>query len=117
MPGVRILALVGDAFGGHGGMAKFNRDFLTDLTTHPSVTQVVALPRVISQAVPTLPAKLEYRTAAANNKLNYMRELLAAAFHRPPRGTCQLVICGHTHLLPLAFLLRLLTGSPVVLVI
>ena len=29
--GLRVLALVTDAFGGHGGIAQYNRDFLSAL--------------------------------------------------------------------------------------
>jgi len=32
---MRVLALVHDAFGGHGGIAKFNRDLLSALCTYP----------------------------------------------------------------------------------
>ena len=43
------LVLVTDAFGGRGGIAKFNRDLLNALCLHPDVTLVTALPRVINE--------------------------------------------------------------------
>src|SRR5262245_45220130 len=47
---MRILVLVTDAFGGHGGIAKFNRDLLQALCSHPGVAEVVAIPRLQSEA-------------------------------------------------------------------
>lgn len=40
--GIRVLALVTEAFGGHGGIALYNRDMLTALSEHPDVDEVVA---------------------------------------------------------------------------
>ena len=44
---MRVLALVHDAFGGQGGIAKFNRDLLSALASAPDLDEVVALPRYI----------------------------------------------------------------------
>ena len=43
--GFRILALATDAFGGHGGIAQYNRDFLSALSRCEGVEQVFVLPR------------------------------------------------------------------------
>jgi phosphatidylinositol alpha-1,6-mannosyltransferase len=114
---MRVIALVGDAFGGQGGIAKFNRELLTDLTTHPAVDKVVAIPRIISDKIGELPPNLDYRASAANNKGKYLSELLRIGFSKSNKGSKTLVICGHIHLLPLAFLLRWLTRGQLVLVI
>ena len=45
---MRILVLVTDAYGSHGGIAKFNRDLLGALCSHASAPSVLALPRVVS---------------------------------------------------------------------
>ena len=42
---MRILFLAADAFGGVGGIAKYNRDFLRALCAAPEVSEVVAVPR------------------------------------------------------------------------
>lgn len=88
---MRILVLVTDAFGGHGGIAKFNRDLLTALCSFPEVTEVVCFPRLVEGLVkaprqelrPTqgfeligLPRKLTFRTDAAGSKFRYIRVLL-----------------------------------------
>ena len=42
---MRILALVTDAFGGHGGIAQYNRDLTTALGTLGNIQSVHILPR------------------------------------------------------------------------
>ncbi len=62
---MRILALVSDAFGGHGGIAKFNRDLLQALCAYPGVTEVVALTRRQPLPLEPLPPNLTYITTAS----------------------------------------------------
>ena len=100
---MRILALLHDAFGGRGGIAKFNRDLLTALASHPQVTDVVALPRVIVEAIGPLPQKLDYRAFAAGGKAAFLAAELATL--ATPRWF-DLVVCGHLRLLPLMPLLE-----------
>ncbi len=95
---MRILVLLHDAFGGRGGIAKFNRDLLTALASHPRVSDVVALPRVIVEAVGPLPDKLDYRAYAAGGKAAFLAAELATL--ATPRWF-DLVICGHLRLLRL----------------
>ena len=42
---LRVLALVTDAFGGHGGIAQYNRDFLSSLAACDRIGDVIVLPR------------------------------------------------------------------------
>jgi glycosyltransferase involved in cell wall biosynthesis len=102
---MRILALISDAFGGHGGIAKFNRDLLTALCADACVQDVNALPRHVPEPPGVLPNKLNYIVKAARGKLRYTVAALISTF-RVPRST--LILCGHIHLLPIAFLVRLL---------
>jgi phosphatidylinositol alpha-1,6-mannosyltransferase len=111
---MRILVLLHDAFGGRGGIAKFNRDLLTALAGHPRVTEVVALPRVIVEAIGPLPDKLDYRAYAAGGKAAFLAAELAALV--TPRWF-DLVICGHLRLLPLVQLLELRGRAPLGLVL
>ena len=57
-PSLRVLALVTDAFGGHGGIAQYNRDFLTSLAGCDSVAEVIVLPRAAAESAAELPANL-----------------------------------------------------------
>jgi len=111
---MRVLVLATDAFGGHGGIAKFNRDLLRALCAYPACSEVVAVPRHMPYLMEPLPAKLTYVTSGLGGKLHYTAAVLKVAL-RDPRF--DLVVCGHIHLLPGAFLLSLWVRAPTVLVI
>lgn len=112
---MRLLALVTDAFGGRGGIAKFNRDLLTALCTHPATEEVVALPRVMEEPVTRLvPAKLAYLREAAGGKAGYAR---AVAQTLLTGGAFEGVVCGHLNLLPLAALAARWKRAPLLLII
>jgi glycosyltransferase involved in cell wall biosynthesis len=111
---MRILVLVTDAFGGHGGIAKFNRDLLQALCSHPGITEVVAIPRLQSEATGNLPAKLKYVTGGLNSKIRFALTTLQTVLRD---SAFNLVLCGHINLLPIAFLARLRTRAPIALVI
>lgn len=100
---LHVLALVTDAYGGHGGIAKFNRDLLGSLCSLASVAKVVALPRIIPEPIGSLPQKLIYVTDAAKNKFSYGWTLLKQLRRAT---TPNLIVCGHINLLPLAFFAR-----------
>jgi phosphatidylinositol alpha-1,6-mannosyltransferase len=101
---MRILVLVSEAFGGHGGIAKFNRDLLAALCAYPGIEEVVGVPRLVPESPGVLPAKLNYVTSAVGGKLHYVKTLLTTVLRLL---TSDVLICGHINLLPLAFLARL----------
>lgn len=107
--------LLGDGFGGFGGIAKFNRDFLRALSDVSFVTSLRALPRTISESLePDMPAQLIYETQAARGKIAFAWRVLACLL----RGDrIDVVVCGHIHLLPAAWLLARLRRARLVLVI
>ena len=108
-----VLALVTDAFGGRGGIAQHNRHLLSALASAPGVDRVVALPRVLTDAVGPLPDGLDYRTEAAGSKGRYVRAVLGA-LAGPRAGV---VVCGHLHLLPLAWAAAVRWRARLVLVV
>ena len=110
----RALVLVTDAYGGLGGIAKFNRDLLTSCAAHDQY-EIIALPRLIGDmASEHLPRKLEYFSAAANGKLKYACALLSILL---TRRRFEVVICGHINLLPLAWSASRIYSAPLVLII
>jgi phosphatidyl-myo-inositol dimannoside synthase len=113
---MRVLALVPDAFGGRGGIAKFNRDLLRALCSHPTCSEVVAIPRLMPapDEAGLLPARLTYVTSGLGSKLHY---LVAALKAMHSNSRFDFVFCGHINLLPVAFLLRFWARAPLVLVI
>jgi glycosyltransferase involved in cell wall biosynthesis len=112
---MRLLTLVTDAFGGRGGIAKFNRDLLASLCSHPATTEVVALPRVMTEPVSRpMPERLTYHPEAAGGKGGYIRSVIQTL---RSGGDFDGVVCGHVYLLPLAVLAAKWKRAPLLLVI
>src|SRR5690625_5748678 len=105
---MRVLALVTDAWGGRGGIAKFNRDMLTSVGTHPNVTEVVALPRVVSESVTNIPAGIRFDTGSAGSLVSFGRAVFSAAI----RGAYDVVFFAHINLLPFGYLAARRPGDP-----
>jgi phosphatidyl-myo-inositol dimannoside synthase len=104
---LRFLALVTDAFGGGGGIARYNKDFLSALAAINDVEEIVVLPRLAPDHPGQLPAKLRQ---------------LPPIFRRTPysiNALCQSqslagydgIFCGHLMMAPLAALLSRLTKA------
>jgi len=110
---MRFLALVTDAFGGRGGIAQFNRHFLTAIASHPASAGLLVLPRVIDEAVPAIPQGLTYDVAAAGSRVRYLGRLFSAMIS----NQYDAVVCAHIHLLPLAAMAARLRAVPLILVI
>lgn len=112
---MRLLTLVTDAFGGRGGIAKFNRDLLASLCSHPATTEVVALPRVMTEPVTRpMPDRLSYHPESAGGKADYARAVVQKL---RTGGDFDGVVCGHLNLLPLAALAAAWKRAPLLLVI
>lgn len=109
---MRILLLTSDAFGGHGGIAQYNRDLLTALSAMADVEEIVAIPRLAPLPVGDLPPKLAYHVEGVGGKARYVRTILKVL-----RGRFDLVICGHINLLPLAWLVSIRARAPLVLLV
>jgi len=112
--GRRFLSFVTDAYGGHGGIALYNRDLLQALCSFPGCARVVAFPRTMPNVPEPMPEKLVYFDSAAGGKVRY----LATAF-RVLRGdrSHDVVVCGHINLLPLAWFASRFLKVPLVLFI
>ncbi|MBA2685482.1 MAG: glycosyltransferase family 4 protein [Gemmatimonadaceae bacterium] len=102
-----------DAFGGRGGIAQFNRDLLTSLSNDPAYTRVVALPRILFDKSPRVPAKLDFRTKSAGSKARYVIESVRTVIN----GRFDVVICAHINLLSIAAVAAAAQRVPLLLVI
>lgn len=113
--GMRVAMLLTDAYGGFGGISRFNRDFLEGLDATPSVAHVHALPRLIPETIDDIiPESVIYDRRAAGGLKAYIRRLASlAVFGRK----LDLVVCGHVNLLTAAYLLARLHRCPVALII
>jgi glycosyltransferase involved in cell wall biosynthesis len=96
--------LLTDAYGGFGGISKFNQDFLRALDAYPSVERVHAIPRLIGTPLvgERLPESVVYDRHAAQGKVAFLKSVLA---HSWRADRANLVICGHIHLLSVAWML------------
>jgi asparagine synthase (glutamine-hydrolysing) len=106
----RILSLVPDAYGGNGGIAKYNRDLLSAASTHPDISSIMVLPRTKSShhEINDLPLNLYFDPRSMGGKWNYTREL----FNRlRDYRYLDMILCGHINLLPLAYLAARLKGA------
>ena len=95
---MRLLALITDAWGGRGGIAKVNRDFLAAFAEHPAVDEVVVLPRVVTEAPSPTPPGIDFRAGAAGGAAAFLRAFVAEV----ARGGYDGVVGGHLNLTPLA---------------
>ncbi len=94
---MRVLALVTDAWGGRGGIAQYNRDFLTALSP---IAVLRILPRHALDTVTDLPAG-SWQSPPRAGRWRYTASAVVDAIrHRP-----KLVFCGHLYMAPLAALI------------
>lgn len=113
--GLHVLMLLTDGFGGIGGIAKFNRDFLQALDACALVERVQAIPRVIPNPIEeAIPEAVVYDRKAAGGLFAFLGRLTWITWRREQ---IDLVICGHLHLLPPAWLVARLHGARLALII
>ncbi|HEY0371141.1 MAG TPA: glycosyltransferase family 4 protein [Thermoanaerobaculia bacterium] len=94
---MKVLLLCTDAYGGHGGIALYNRDLAEALASRDDVEEVIVIPRVIRSAVRDVPAKVTFHASATISPALYLLALAKARAAKP-----DLVICAHMNLLPVA---------------
>lgn len=109
---MRVLVLLTDAYGGHGGIALYNRDLLIALCAHPDCTEVVAIPRLMPNPSEPQPAKLTYVTSGLDSKMGYIKTVLQTVRQNP---MFDLIVCGHINLIPIAVVLHAWLKVPVLL--
>jgi phosphatidylinositol alpha-1,6-mannosyltransferase len=104
---MRVLALVTDAFGGHGGIAEYNQHFLTALANSGGVTEVIALPRFGTPSAP-LPGKIAQLPNSPSRSKWLARAVQESFRYRP-----NLIFCGHINAAPLAAAVGKAISAPV----
>lgn len=91
---MKLVLLATDAYGGHGGIALYNRDLAEALAAEH---EVIVVPRVVPHAPEETPRGVTFHREAADSEIAYLWTLARVARQRP-----DLVICGHMNLLPVA---------------
>jgi phosphatidylinositol alpha-1,6-mannosyltransferase len=97
------LALVTDAFGGRGGIAQYNRHFLSALARE---RRVHVLPRHQPDEIDELPTNVTQQ-GARSGRIAFAVSASRIAFAQRPRY----IFCGHLYMLPLAALLARLVRA------
>lgn len=110
--GKRLLALVPDAYGGHGGIAAYNRDVIDSFAEDVTVASIVVLPRLVPEPASDVPAKVDFDVGAAGGIARFVLRALRRTLFG---GRFDLIYCAHIHLVPVAWLIAKLTGAPWVL--
>jgi phosphatidylinositol alpha-1,6-mannosyltransferase len=105
---VRVLALVTDAFGGYGGIARYNRDMVEALAALPAVQAVEVLPRLAADCE-TTPPKVRQHPAIHPRSVYAM-----AALHLALRIRPTIVFNGHIYHGPLCRIVAALSGAKLV---
>jgi phosphatidyl-myo-inositol dimannoside synthase len=112
---LNISMALTDAFGGFGGISRFNRDFLAALDASSMVTRVRVFPRIISEKIEdVIPEAIVYHRKAARGKIAFVKEMLTQDWHG---DAIDIVVCGHVNLLPAAWLLSRLQRARLALII
>lgn len=109
-----FLVLVTDAFGGHGGIAKFNRDLLSSVGRFDDGAPVIALPRVAQLDVSGVPNGMLFDTTGLGGKRRYL-QAVSLRVARTPR--VRMIVCGHINLLSLALIANLRYRVPIALIV
>jgi len=104
---MRVLALVTDAFGGHGGIAQYNRDFLASLAGCDPIHEVVVLPRSCGNSADPLPSGVS-QLPAQRGRIAYSLSALRAGLS----GRFDLIFCGQAFIAPLALAIAKLLRTP-----
>lgn len=104
-----ILALVTDAYGGRGGIAQYNRDFLSALAGSEEGPKISILPRyaVEDAATPLGIQQFEPKSGRVAYSLAALRQALVQQV--------DIVFCGHLYMAPLAMLIARLKRATLVI--
>lgn len=106
---VNMLALVTDAYGGRGGIAQYNRDFLGALAEMDALSSITILPRQAPD--PPEPPERIRQLAAHGGRVSYSVAALRTAFVQH----IDLVFSGHLFMAPLAALIARLKHAKLVI--
>ena len=99
---MRILVLTTSDFGGQGGIAKYNRDFINALSSHPPENEITVLPRCIDNPaeLQKMPKNVFRYASGATGKTPYVWRIVKLLLSR---RRFDLIICAHIHLALVAY--------------
>lgn len=104
------LILATDAFGGYGGIAQFNRDFVHALAKARGVDRIEILPRIAPDAANDLPP-MATQESPVFGRIAYSWRALRRALNERPK----VIFCGHVFMAVLAWALARAVGAQLVI--
>lgn len=105
----RMLALVTDAFGGYGGIAQYNRDFIAAAASSGLFTHIQSMPRIAPLPTGGLPPSVAQARPVRNRFVYSLRAIIFALRVRPT-----IIFNAHIYHSPLAYALARITGATLV---
>jgi len=104
----RAVLITTEAYGGFGGIATYNIDFV-DALSQCGFTQIDVVPRLVRSTPGEMPDNVHLHTDASKSILSFAKH----AF-KQSANPADVVICGHVNLLPFAYPLSRKLGVPLV---
>ena len=98
---MKVLGLFTDGYGGSGGMAQFNKDFLDALSKGSTIKKIDSLALCGEQSYEEIPNNISWNIV--DNKMKYVLQCFKLALF----NKYNLIICGHINLIILASILKL----------
>jgi phosphatidylinositol alpha-1,6-mannosyltransferase len=102
---MKMLALVSDAFGGSGGIARYNRDLFSALVSGDEASEIIVIPRG-GNAPPPSP-HIDQRTP--RGRVGFVLAALWAAWRDGPFDA---IFCGHLNFAPVAAIVAAMSRTP-----
>lgn len=106
--GIRILALVSDAYGGSGGISNYNTNFFAACTGSNLVEEILVLARNKPVGMNITPDKIVSLPTPRGGKIGYGLQALTYSIRERP---LDVIFCGHIHLVGLAFVAARFSGA------
>lgn len=111
---MKAVVLCTDAYGGRGGIALYNRNFISAVADHPEMTEVMVVPRKVYYQVSNIPEKVTHWSLPAKNIIYYLLSIFYLCFST---RRIDIIFCTHLHLLPVAFFCKARFGCRIQLLI
>ena len=107
-----VLALVTDAFGGHGGIALYMRDVLSCIVGWSETIRITLLARHGRETGQIVSDQIDWKRQALHGKISYLGVFFKVLLAKKKPA---FIYCGHINLVPLSFLAAVRFRAPIVL--
>ena len=111
---MNIISLVFDAYGGRGGIARYNVNLLKALSLNSKVNKILVFAKNYYYKIDDVPHKITLYCDGSKNYFSYIFDILK---RKNEIYDVSFIICGHINLLPIAKLLSKLFNAEIILII